>query len=84
MKGKKIFKKIVVSVLTLAIMCSNIPVTAGSMPEEEITAVTEEASEPETSDEMPEAEETTGPEQSGLLRRRAETFWETAQMRPLP
>lgn len=65
MKGKKIFKKIVVSVLTLAIMCSNIPVTAGSMPEEEITVVTEEASEPETSDEMPEAEETTGPEQSG-------------------
>ena len=65
MKGKKIFKKIVVSVLTLAIMCSNIPVTAGSMPEEEITAVTEEAPEPETSDEMPEAEETTGPEQSG-------------------
>ncbi len=65
MKGKKIFKKIVVSVLTLAIMCSNIPVTAGSMPEDEITVVTEEASEPETSDEMPEAEETTGPEQSG-------------------
>ena len=41
MKGKKIFKKIMVSVLVLAIMCSNIPASAGSLPEDGIETITD-------------------------------------------
>lgn len=72
MKGKKIFKRIVVSALTLAIMCSNIPVSAGSLPEEN-TIVTEEApasEEPENeapvSEEDPAGSEQSGPSAPGI------------------
>lgn len=67
MKRKKIFKKIVVSMLTLAIMCSNIPVSAGSLPDEELKTVTVEAPAPEEPEEetSSEIENPAGSEQSG-------------------
>ena len=66
MKGKKIFKRIVVSALTLAIMCSNIPVSAGSLPEENIIVTEEAPASEEPENEAPVSEEDpAGSEQSG-------------------